>query len=99
MALHFAVPFALLLSRQQKREAAGLFRIAVILLVMRYVDLYWLVVPGFDRGTRNPRAGISLLDLAAMVAIGGAWLAMFAWRLSLRAHLPLYDPELDGGGP
>src|ERR1700675_1112034 len=73
MALRFAVPFALLLSRQQKREAAGLFRIAAILLVMRFVDLYWLVVPAFDRGTTEP-SGLAfyLLDLAAMVGIGGA---------------------------
>ena len=35
MALHFAVPFLLLLSRNRKREAAGIFRIAVLLLVMR----------------------------------------------------------------
>jgi hypothetical protein len=95
MSLHFGVPFALLLSRQQKREPLGLFRIACILLVMRFVDLFWLIVPGFDRGTTEP-SGLAfyLLDLAAMVAIGGAWLAMFAWRLSLRAPVPLYDFDL-----
>ncbi len=95
MALHFGVPFALLLSRQQKREATGLFRIAAILLVMRFVDLYWLVVPGFDRGETEPSGlAFHLLDLAALVAIGGAWLAMFTWRLSLRAALPLFDPDV-----
>jgi hypothetical protein len=95
MGLHFAVPFGLLLSREQKRERAGLFRIAIILLVMRYVDLYWLVVPGFDHGTGAP-AGLAfhVLDLAAWIAIGGAWVAVFAWRLSARASLPLYDPDL-----
>ena len=51
MALHFAVPFLLLLSRRLESERrTGIFRIAVLLLVMRYVDLYWLIVPGFQRG-------------------------------------------------
>ena len=51
MALHFAVPFLLLLSRRNKRQATSLCRIAALLLVMRYVDLYWMIVPGFQRGS------------------------------------------------
>lgn len=95
MALHFAVPFLLLLSRNRKREATGIFRVAVLLLVMRYVDLYWLVVPGFQHGESSAnRLAFHWLDVAAMAAIGGAWLAMFSWRLLARVQLPIYDPEL-----
>jgi hypothetical protein len=102
MALHFGVPFALLLSREQKRQVTGLFRIAAILIVMRFVDLFWLIVPAFGpattegHGASEPAAGLAFhyLDVAAMAAIGGIWLVMFAWRLSKRAELPLYDPEL-----
>ena len=95
MALHFAVPFLLLLSRNRKREATGIFRVAVLLLVMRYVDLYWLVVPGFQHGESSAnQLTFHWLDLAAMAAIGGAWLAMFSWRLLARVTLPIYDPEL-----
>ena len=94
MALHFAVPFLLLLSRRNKRQANSLFRITALLLVMRYVDLYWMIVPGFQR----PSAGVQgfafhWLDLAALVAIGGLWLSVFAWRLSVRVSLPMYDLE------
>ncbi|HEV3022224.1 MAG TPA: hypothetical protein VGX76_07140, partial [Pirellulales bacterium] len=95
MGLHFAVPFLLLLSRRMKRQATNLGRIAVLLLVMRYVDLYWLIVPGFQSGESGPRGlTVHWLDVAAWAAIGGAWLAMFAWRLSARARLPIYDPDL-----
>jgi len=92
--LHFAVPFLLLLSRQLKRQPVDLARIAGLLLVMRYADLYWTTVPGFDRSKSesNPFS-VHWLDLAAFVAIGGAWLAVFAWRLSVRASVPLFDPE------
>ena len=95
MALHFAVPFLLLLSRHQKRDAHGIFRVAVLLLVMRYVDLYWLVVPGFQHGeSAGDGLAFHWLDLAAMAAIGGGWLALFGWRLLARVRLPIYDPEL-----
>lgn len=93
-AFHFAVPFLLLLSRQLKRQATDLYRIALLLLVMRYVDLYWLVVPGFERGKSVPHGfTFHWLDLAALGTIGGAWLSMFAWRLSARVRLPIYDPD------
>lgn len=94
MALHFAVPFLLLLSRRLKRQRTSLFRIAALLLVMRYVDLYWIIVPGFQRGSEGVHGfAFHWLDLTAVVAIGGLWLLVFAWRLSLRVRLPMYDPE------
>jgi hypothetical protein len=95
IVLHFAVPFLLLLSRQLKRQATDLGRIAALLLVMRYADLYWLTVPGFAQ-SHSASAGITLfwLDVAALAAIGGAWLAVFAWRLSARVRIPMYDPEM-----
>jgi hypothetical protein len=92
MGLHFAVPFLLLLSRRVKRQGTSLRRVAMLLLVMRYADLYWLVVPGFQRES-EPRVSFHWLDAAALAAIGGPWLAMFAWRLGARAKLPIYDPK------
>jgi hypothetical protein len=93
-ALHFAVPFLLLLSRRLKQQGIGLFRIAALLLAMRYCDLFWMVVPGFQRESGN-RQGLAFhwLDVAALAAIGGLWLSFFTWRLSARIRLPLYDPE------
>src|SRR5438093_1186135 len=46
--LHFALPFVLLLSRDAKRNAARLSAIALLLLVMRWLDLYWLAAPAFS---------------------------------------------------
>jgi hypothetical protein len=95
MALHFALPFLLLLSRRHKRQAASLCRIAALLLVMRYVDLYWIIVPGFHRGSEGANGfTFHWLDLAAFVAIGGLWLSVFAWQLSIRIRLPMYDPDV-----
>jgi len=49
--LQFALPFSLLLSRDLKRDARKLVPVAMIVLVMRYVDLYWLVAPNPFPGT------------------------------------------------
>ena len=44
---HFALPFLLLLSRRAKRQAWLLATLAGLIIVMRLVDLFWLVVPAF----------------------------------------------------
>jgi hypothetical protein len=87
--LHFAVPFFALLSRQVKRRAGVLSSLAGTLLVLRFVDLYWMVDPAFDAGVR-----VHWLDLAAAVGIGGVWLAMFVRQLEARPLVPLHDPGL-----
>lgn len=90
MLLHFAVPFALLLSRDVKRSRVALAWLAAWLLLMRLVDTYWLAMPGlfpedFTLPWQLP---------VALAALGGFWLAIFFWRLAARADLPIYDPEL-----
>jgi hypothetical protein len=87
IALHFVVPFLLLLWRQSKQMPHWLMAIAGLLLVMRYVDLYWLVVPAFS----PDRITIHWLHLVMPVAIGGWWLAVFAWRLPARSALPIFE--------
>ncbi len=47
--LHFALPFALLLSRERKRAGSRLIGLAILLMFMRMVDIYWYVVPNFPR--------------------------------------------------
>jgi hypothetical protein len=89
--LHFALPFALLLSRDLKRNFNALAGIAVFVLVMRYVDLCWLVAPDFRKGA----FGVSWMDFAAPVAIGGIWLAWFLTELGRRPLMPLKDVHLE----
>jgi hypothetical protein len=90
MLFHFALPFALLLSREVKRNTRLLSRIAIVIIVMRFVDLYWLVMPDFRKGA----FGLSWLDLAAPVALGGIWLWYFSRQLNQRPLLPIRDPNL-----
>ena len=86
---HFLVPFFLLLSRELKRSGPALARVALLVLFMRAVDLFWLIAPEF-----SPRQ-ISLhwMDVAGLFAMGGFWIALFASQLQRRPLLPVADPH------
>lgn len=98
VVFQFSLPFALLLSRDLKRNANRLVFIASLALFMRLVDNFWMVEPQFHKANMSS-LGLSaiLLDIAAPVAIGGIWLAAFAYRLSQRPLLPVNDPYLADG--
>jgi len=89
LVFHFFVPFFLLLSRDLKRNANLLPKVAIWLILMRLVDLFWLTRPEF---TSN--AMPNWLDLAAPLALGGLWLFFFAFNLKRQPLLPLGDPKL-----
>jgi hypothetical protein len=86
--LHFAFPFLFLLSRSFKRHAGKLVIVAVLILVMRLVDLFWMIAPTFT----GEHFHFSWMDLVAPISIGGLWLAYFAWALRQRALIPINDP-------
>jgi hypothetical protein len=88
---HFALPFALLLSRDLKRNFKLLAAIAVFILFMRLVDLYWLIAPSFPNAT----FGLSWMDITAPVGLCGLWLAYFLRQLEKRPLMPLNAPHLE----
>lgn len=87
---HFALPFALLLSRDLKRNFKLLAGISVFILCIRFVDVYWLVAPDFARGVFR----LSWMDITAPAGLCGIWLAYFLYQLEKRPLLPLHDPHL-----
>jgi len=90
LLLHFAVPFAVLLSRKLKRTGTKLAVVALWMLVMRFVDLYWLVAPSFHPANALPH----WLDFTAVIGIGGIWLWFFVGILSKGPVLAIKDPSL-----
>jgi len=86
----FALPFALLTSRELKRNARLVAGVSVVMVGIRMVDIFWLVAPEFHAG------GLSIhwLDLATLVSIGGLWVAAYIWLLKRHPLLPMRDPRL-----
>jgi hypothetical protein len=87
---HFALPFALLLSRDLKRNFKLLAGIAIFILCMRCVDLYWIVTPDF-----HGSFALSWMDVAAPVGLIGIWLWYFLTQLEKRPLMPLKEPQLE----
>ena len=87
---HFALPFALLLSRDLKRNFKLLASIAVFILCMRVVDIYWQVMPDASKGQLT----LSWLDFAALIGLGGIWASYFLIQLEKRPLMPLNEPQL-----
>jgi hypothetical protein len=88
---HFFVPFLLLLFRNNKRHLPFLAALAVALLVLRVVDVHWLIAPsGPERGARA-----TWMDVPLVLGIGGIWFYLFVAMLRRRPLLarPEEDPE------
>lgn len=88
--LHFALPFILLLSKGTKRNPRSLAPIAIGVLVMRVVDLFWLIGPEFQR----ERLHVHVLDFIVPAGLIAAWLTLFAYQLKKRPLVPVNDPNL-----
>jgi hypothetical protein len=89
LIFHFFVPFFLLLSKDLKRNQRLLPKVAMWMIFMRLVDLYWYTQPEFYRNAL-PNA----LDFVLPIALVGIWLGYFAWNLKREPLLPLGDPKL-----
>ena len=88
---HFMVPYALLLSRDLKRNFTRLRVIATWLLFARLADYFWHVAPELHKDGMS----ISLLDVALPLAIGGVFISLFVTQLGGRSLLPINDPDID----
>jgi hypothetical protein len=100
LVLHFILPFLLLLSRDLKKNGRRLVAVASLLIVMRLVDVIWVIVPQFDQmashGGEVHHSGPAqfAVYVAATLGLGGLWLGWFFWQLRQRPLIPFNDPQL-----
>jgi hypothetical protein len=86
----FFLPFFLLLSRDLKRTVGRVAIVAFLVLVMRYIDFYWNIMPALGHETPMPH----WTNLATLVGVGGIWVSLFAWQYQASPVLPIGDPYL-----
>jgi hypothetical protein len=89
VVFHFAVPFMILLFRSLKRAPRVLVKVALGVILVRAVDLFWLVAPHFHK----EQLTVTWLDVVLLLALSSIWIGCFLWQLRGRAILPLYDPQ------
>jgi hypothetical protein len=90
LVLHFIVPFVGLLSRHVKRSQRMLQFWAVWMLVMHWVDMWWLVMPQYDKTILT----LGLPELGCLLGLGGACAAAMAKAAGDRPLIPTRDPRL-----
>src|SRR5690606_34199688 len=87
LLLQFVLPFVLLLSRDLKRNPDRVKWVAILILVMRIVDITWTIGPVFREGS-----SLHWLDFAMAFAMGAVWLTFFWRNLAGRALVAARDP-------
>ena len=87
---HFFVPFLGLISRYPKRQGFLLVPGCLWVLLMHWLDLYWLVMPEFSAG----RVPFHVLDLSVFLGLGGLFAAVLLRRLARHSLIAEQDPRL-----
>lgn len=85
---HFVVPFVFLLSRSFKRNVRKLVWLAMWLMIMRWVDLLWIIEPNF-----SATVSVTWADIVVPIAMGGIWMWFYFRNLNSMPLLSVNDPD------
>jgi hypothetical protein len=89
LVFRFIVPFLALLPRWAKRTPSHLASVCVLILIMQYVDLYWLVYPNYN----SDFVAFSWMEIGAFVGLLGAFGLVVTQFLTKYNLLPIKDPR------
>ena len=87
VVFHFFLPFFMLLMRNIKDRPQTIAIVTVIILAMRFVDVYWRVAPAHH----PDHFYFSWITAFAFLAIGGLWLWAFIWQLKGQTIIPIHE--------
>jgi hypothetical protein len=88
---HFLLPFILLMPRFVKRNLKLLRLIALWILIMHWIDIFWMVGPNLH----HHGAVISWMDITATIGISGLFFWFFLRRYFGQPLVTVNDPRLD----
>ena len=87
IVFHFFLPFFMLLMRAIKDRPSTIAVVAIVILVMRFVGIYWLTQPSYT----GEHFYFSWMTLAALFGIGGVWLYVFIGQLKGQTIIPIHE--------
>ncbi|HUP50517.1 MAG TPA: hypothetical protein VNA04_17210 [Thermoanaerobaculia bacterium] len=87
MIFHFFLPFFMLLIREIKDHPRTIAIVTVVLVAMRYVEIYWLIGPAHH----GIHFYFSWMSVAALVGIGGIWFWFLVQQLKGQTIIPIHE--------
>jgi len=93
IVFHWFVPMMFLLIRKNKTNPVMLRRIAIYIMVVHIVDIYWNIVPSYVGHRGHIDWVMVLLVLTAVAGAFGLWLWLFLAELKKRPLLAVEDPR------
>lgn len=106
----FVIPFFLLLRRSWKRNPNYLVGMAVFIIAMEFIDMFWLIQPPFAHHAAAAAGKIGATEVAEyfhhhvtltgadfgfLVGFVGLFLALFGWSMNSAKLVPINDPRLE----
>ncbi|MES2769770.1 MAG: molybdopterin oxidoreductase [Bdellovibrionota bacterium] len=86
----FVVPFLMLLPRGAKRDKGHLVRVGCLILIMQWVDIYWLVYPNFNEG----HVVFSYQEVGLFLGFLGLFIFTVTKFLSKNSLVAIKDPYI-----
>jgi len=91
LVFKFVVPFLVLLPRWAKRTPVHLAAVCVLILLMQFVDLYWIVYPNIS----TEHLSFGWMEIGIFLGFLGGFLLLVFQFLGKHPLLPSKDPYLD----
>ena len=92
---HIFIPFLGLMARTVRRNKTFLFFASIYILVIHWVDHYWIVMPQAMENAQFTFSGMGMIsDIAGAVGMIGLFLAIFFLIARDKPLIPLKDPRL-----
>ncbi len=90
---HLIIPFLGLMARTVRRNKSFLLFASIYMLVMHWVDHYWIIMPQFGDHT-FASVGFGISDIACAIGMVGIFVAIFCAITANKPLVPLKDPRL-----
>jgi hypothetical protein len=96
---NFFLPFFFIMSRHVKRNRLALAAFCCWVLLVHFVDIFWVVMPNYGAhhlapGMEPPHAGVTLYDFAAAIGMLSLFVGYVSFLVVRKNIVPVGDPRL-----
>ena len=91
LLFRFVLPFLVLLNREQKHKKSVLKFVAIVVVIMHYLEIHWIAMPMLNKHGIE----FSWIDISTFVGLGGMFFWMFFNKFKKHSMIPENDPKLD----